>query len=213
MIQIYYAYTDILLNSDLDVITGQMPQRIKLRLSQLKRDEDKSLLLTSIVLLSKALCDNDCDYLKLNEIQYSDAGRPFFPDSPFDFNISHTADCAAVVFSKDCRVGIDVEKIAEIDFSDFTDYFTNEQWKDIRSAKDKFRRFYYYWTLIESAVKADGRGLSIISTHTIKLANKDLFIDNVKWHYSHQEFDQLISCCITTDKVIKSPEIKRVTAI
>ena len=213
MVQIYYAYTDILPDIDPDVIMGQMPQRMKSKLSQLKRDEDKSLLLTSIVLLSKALYDNGCDYFKLNEIQYSDAGRPFFPDSVFDFNISHTANCAAVVFSKDCRVGIDVEKIAEIDFSDFTDYFTDEQWEDIKSAKDKFKRFYYYWTLIESAVKADGRGLSIISTHNIKLAGRDLFIDNVQWYYNHQEFDQLISCCITTDRIVKWHKIKQVTAV
>jgi 4'-phosphopantetheinyl transferase len=169
--------------------------------------------LTSLVLLSKALNENDLNHFKLNDLQYSKAGRPFFSDSPFDFNISHTDNCAAVAFSKDCRVGIDVEKIKKIDFSDFTDYYTSEQWDDVYSAEDKLKRFYYYWTLIESGVKADGRGVSLISTKSIKLMRGDLFIDNVKWFYNHYDIDQSISCCVTTDKKNKSHEIKKITLL
>ncbi|MGE5458201.1 MAG: 4'-phosphopantetheinyl transferase family protein [Methanococcaceae archaeon] len=213
MIKIYYAYTDILLNNDLADFHRQLPLPAKTKLSQLKRDEDKHLLLTSLILLSKALSDNGYADFKLSGLQYTEAGRPFFAGSPFDFNISHTADCAAVAFSKNCRVGIDVEKITEIDLSDFTDYFTIEQWNDIYSDEDKYKRFYYYWTLIESGVKADGRGLSLITTQSINLTAGRLFIDNVQWFYNHYYFDQLISCCITTDKIINSCEINKITSV
>ncbi|MCX6149595.1 MAG: 4'-phosphopantetheinyl transferase superfamily protein [Ignavibacteriales bacterium] len=213
MIQIYYAYTDILLNNNLEKFIGQLSLQSKSKLSFLKRVEDQQLLLTSLVLLLKALKENDCENFKLSDMQYNITGKPFFPGSPFDFNISHTDNCAAIVFSKDCRVGIDVERIKEIDFSDFTDYFTTDQWNDIYSAEDKFKRFYFYWTLIESVVKADGRGLSLISTKRIKLVNGDLFIDNAQWFYNHYNIDKFISCCITTDKKIKSYEIKKITSI
>jgi phosphopantetheinyl transferase len=106
-----------------------------------------------------------------------------------------------------------LEKIKKIDFSDFTDYFTSEQWDDVYSAEDKLKRFYYYWTLIESGVKADGRGVSLISTKSIKLMKGDLFIDNVKWFYNHYDIDQSISCCVTTDKKNKSHEIKKITLL
>ena len=143
MIHIYYAYTDILPSGNLDNFIEQLSQQTKSKLSHLKRDGDQHLLLASLILLSKALSENGCDKFQLKDFQYNKAGRPFFPDSTFDFNISHTDNCAALVFSKDCRVGIDIERIKEIDFSDFTDYFTSEQWNDIYSAEDKFKRFYY----------------------------------------------------------------------
>ena len=213
MIQIYYAYTSILQNLNPDNLIEQLSPEVKSKLSLLKREEDRFLLLTSSVLLLKAITENGFGNTRLSSMQYGKTGRPFFPGSPFDFSISHTDNCAAVVFSKECRVGIDIEKIAEIDFSDFTDYFTGQQWDDIYSANDKLKRFYYYWTLIESGVKADGRGLSLISDKCIKFVNGNLFIDNVKWFYNHYSFDQLISCCITTDKENKSHEINNITSL
>ena len=213
MMQIYYAYANVLLNGNIDNFTGQLSLKTKSKLFLLKRDEDRHLLLTSLILLSKALYENGYDAFMLNTMEYDKTGRPFFPNSPFDFNISHTDNCAALAFSKERRVGIDVEKIKDIDFSDFTNFFTGEQWDDINSAKDKFGRFYYYWTLIESGVKADGRGLSLISNKSIKLLNGDLFIDNVKWFYNHYNFDQSIACCVTTDKRNESYEIKNIVSI
>lgn len=213
MIQLYYSYTDILLNVNTNNYIGQLSPMIKSRLSLLKRVEDQQLLLLSIILLSKALYQNGYDVFNLKDLQYSEAGRPYFKDSPFDFNISHTENCAAVVFSKDCRVGIDIEKIKEIDFSDFTNFFTMEQWEDINNAKDKYRKFYYYWTLIESGVKADGRGLSLITDKNIKLLKGELFIGNTKWFYNHFDFDPAISCCIVTGRKNTSQEIIKITSI
>jgi 4'-phosphopantetheinyl transferase len=213
MIWIYYAYTDILPDGNLDLLIGQLSLQTQSKLSLLKRNEDRRQLLTSLVLLSKALGDNGCADFRLNRMQYGKTGRPFFSDSPFDFNISHTENFAAVAFSKDCRVGIDVEKIKETDISDFTDYFASEQWEDINSATDRWKRFYHYWTLLESGGKADGRGLSLLSTHGIRLKNAGLFIDNVEWYYRHYDFDQSISCCVTTDKPATSHETKKITSL
>jgi 4'-phosphopantetheinyl transferase len=213
MINIYYAYTDILQGTDTDIFMKELSPQTKSKLSHLKRDGDRHLLVTSLVLLSKALYENGHNNSKLSDLQYSEAGRPLFKESPFDFNISHTDKCAAVVFSNDCRVGIDIEKTKGIDLSDFTDYFTSEQWDDIYSAKDRYKRFYYYWTMIESAVKADGRGLSLISTNAVKLINGDLFIDNVQWFYNHYELGPMISCCVTTGKKDKQYEIKNIRSI
>jgi 4'-phosphopantetheinyl transferase len=213
MIQIYYATTEIMLHDNLDSFIGQLSLQTKSKLSLLKRDEDKHLLLTSLILLSKSLDENGCGDYKLIDLQYSKTGRPFFSDSHFDFNISHTDHCAAVAFSKDCRVGIDIEKIKKIDFSDFTEYFTGEQWDDIYSADDTYKRFYDHWTLLESGIKADGRGVSLLSTKSVILKNGDLFIDSVKWFYQHYDIDQSISCCVTTDKTNKSHEIKNIKSL
>jgi len=211
MIQVYYAYSSILQNVDNDNLISKLSPEIIMKSSRLKRQEDKNILLISNMLLLNALYENGYNS-NLGDLQYSKTGRPSFPGSLFDFNISHTDNCAVVVFSSNYRVGIDIERIIEIDFSDFKDYFSIEQWKDIYSAEDKLNRFYYYWTLIESGVKADGRGLSLITEKNIKMSNSILLIGNVIWYYKHFSFDQLISCCITSDQRINSIELKHVTS-
>ena len=99
MVQIFYAHTDTLLNGDSDKFIEQLSPQTRSRLSLLKRLEDRQLLLLSIILLSKALNKNGYEEIKLKDMQYSTMGRPYFKDSPFDFNISHTDNCAAFVFS------------------------------------------------------------------------------------------------------------------
>ena len=47
----------------------------------------------------------------LELIQVADTKRPFLPTAPFHFSISHTGDYAAVMISKEYRVGVDVELI------------------------------------------------------------------------------------------------------
>lgn len=42
-------------------------------------------------------------------IQIADTRKPFLPDEQYHFSISHAADYAAVIISRDHRVGVDVE--------------------------------------------------------------------------------------------------------
>ncbi|HEX2867291.1 MAG TPA: 4'-phosphopantetheinyl transferase superfamily protein [Ignavibacteriales bacterium] len=213
MVKIYYAYTGITEDKSIEEMGKDLPLFLVSKFQKLRRDEDRRLLYLSMALLTKALCENGYNNFRPGDLQYSEAGRPFFPNAPFDFNISHTDGCAAVAFSDDCRVGIDVEKIKAIDFSDFTGYFTSEQWNDIHDADDKLIKFYYYWTLIESGAKADGRGLSLVFSESLKLTNGALFIDNVKWHYNHLNFDPLVSCCLTAGKNHTGPEVINIKSI
>ncbi len=213
MIQIYYAYTDILKGSDLDNLIAQLSLNDKLKLAGLKRNEDKLLLLTSLILLSKVLFENGYNDYKLCDLKYSNTGRPFFPDSPFDFNISHTDNCSAVVFSENGRVGIDIERIKDVDFADFENIFSEEVWNNIHSSEVKLRKFYYYWTLLESAVKADSRGLSLISAKKLVITNDQVIIDCKKLFSYHNDFSPTISCCITSDKkheTINSQELQSI---
>ena len=200
MIQIYYAYPDIIKESNLDDLTSQLSLRYKSRLAGFKRDEDKLLLLTSSVLLSKILLDNGYNDYEICDLQYSKTGRPFFLDSPFDFNISHTENCAIVAFSESGRVGIDIEKIKDVDFLDFESIFSDKVWNKIYLSDNKNKMFYYYWTLLESALKADGRGLSLISSKKVAIKNDQVIIGGKEWFSHHQNFDSTISCCVTSNK-------------
>ena len=213
MIQIYYAYTDILNNINLDQFIAQLSFKTKSRYFALKRKEDKDLLILSAILLSKLLAENVPNDLKLSDLKYNAAGRPFFEDSTFDFNISHTDNCAAVAYSQNCSIGIDIEKIKDVDFSDFENIFSEKEWNLIYSSDNKNKTFHNYWTLLESALKADGRGLSLISSNKIALSNDQVFIDGTVWFSKHIFFDSSISCCISSNRKIEDINIHKIEII
>lgn len=200
MIHVYYSYTENLNDGICSRIEAQLSAEQKGKLSALKKDSDRKLKLLSLGLLQKALAENGHENFRINELQYDKSGRPYFNGAVFDFSISHTDNCAAVAFSENCRAGIDIERISEIDFSDFTDFFTAEQWEEIYSSENPLQSFYRNWTIIESSAKADGRGLLLLSSGNIKLAGGNLLIENTRWYYRHLFFDKAISCCISTDR-------------
>src|SRR5512133_2852529 len=99
MIKIYFASTDLIQETDQNNLTEQLSPLSKSRLTSLKRDEDKNLLLTSSALLTHVIWENGHNDYKTCDLQYSEEGRPFFPGSRFDFNLSHTDNCVAIAFS------------------------------------------------------------------------------------------------------------------
>lgn len=210
MIQVYYLFTKNLSESDFDSLPSQLSEYLKLKLAGYRKPQDRCLLLASQALLSKILTEKGYNKYTINRLKIKSTGRPFFEGVSFDFNISHTDGCVALVFSEECRVGIDIERIKAIDFSDFKELFYQEQWNKIYSSKDKNKTFYYYWTLMESAVKADGRGLSLISSNKIEIINDQVIIDGKAWFSDQPNFDSSIACCVTSNKENESLVLREI---
>ena len=98
----------------------------------------------------------------LGDIQYTKYQRPYFSEEQIDFNISHSGDFVLCAISDEGRVGVDVELINEnVELDDFRNQFTRDEWNDIMLSSNRADVFYDYWTKKESAIKADGRGLSL----------------------------------------------------
>ncbi len=213
MIQIYYANTNIIQNANLDSIVSQLSSKNKTRLCSFRRKEDRELLLVSSILLVKLLEDSGNSDYKLSDIQYSAAGKPYFEGSNFDFNISHTDDCAVVAFAVNRRIGIDIEKIKDIDLSDFENILPINLWDQIHLSGNKIRTFYHYWTLLESALKADGGGLSLVSSGKVLIKNNCVILDGKHWFSEHMNFDPLFSCCLSSDKEIEAVNMIKIAAI
>jgi 4'-phosphopantetheinyl transferase len=81
------------------------------------------------------------------------------------FNLSHTTDLVACAVSRDRQIGVDVEHIQNVrNFSGIADHsFSLPEADDVKSLEgdDRRRRFFSYWTLKESYIKARGMGLAI----------------------------------------------------
>jgi 4'-phosphopantetheinyl transferase len=85
--------------------------------------------------------------------------------SNLHFNLSNTRELVVCAVSRDIEIGIDVETICrDVDIDSLApDVFAPTELADFRRTADgdRLERFFSYWTLKESYIKARGMGLSI----------------------------------------------------
>ncbi len=194
----------------------KMPESIRNKINRYVRWQDRQAGLFGKLLLLKGLTEYGgyppgC----LNSLSYNDFGRPFI-DSDIDFNISHSGDyvvCAVGTRRRrvptDERVGIDIEKIRPIVLSDFKNYMTSQEWESIEASDRQYDRFYEHWTMKESVIKAEGRGLSIPLTDIRLYRGKAAVYDTV-WFLRELMLDVRYKCYLAANSEQPEFEIREV---
>lgn len=137
-----------------------LPANLRDKHFRFRRSQDRVANLLSKVLLLRGLHEFGENYRSLSQLHYTEYSRPYIP-GPVDFNISHSGEFILCAIAENVRVGIDIEQIKEVDFSDFRSLMTGDQWEQIYSADDPTTAFFHFWAIKESIIKADGRGLSV----------------------------------------------------
>jgi len=105
-------------------------------------------------------------------------------------NISHHGEWVALIAHTKKTIGIDIMNMTEDPRSDvdsffdlMNDVFTKNEWKEINEPKEdkkRLERFYKFWSLKESYVKAIGKGL-VLDLQTIEFSlNKNDIGKNVE---------------------------------
>ena len=137
-----------------------LPEPCQQYILQFKRHKDRLDRLIGRLLVRNALIrkgfPNDC----LQHIHLDKNTRPYL-NKNIDFNISHSGGIIICAVAENCRVGIDIEKITTIKFSNYADFLSPQQLQEIDSSKDPYGKFFEFWTIQESLLKADGRGLTL----------------------------------------------------
>ena len=108
----------------------------------------------------------DASKLRFN---VSEFGKPYIVGIPYYFNISHSGDYIICGVS-DINIGVDIEKMQDIDFGFACDVFSDEEIRRIslESAEKKKELFFSIWTLKESYVKWLGTGFHRkLSSYTV----------------------------------------------
>ncbi|WOD65175.1 4'-phosphopantetheinyl transferase superfamily protein (plasmid) [Niallia taxi] len=152
----------------------------KLKIAKYKNKLDSYLTLIGEIMIRLHIC-------KIHEIdnnrivfQYNKYGKPRVElESPYFFNISHSGNWVVVAYNNS-EVGIDIEKIKNLDTELAKNYFTTMEYEHLCSLGSKAAQincFYDLWTLKESYIKFRGRGLSIPlnSFSIIKYSNSKFF--------------------------------------
>ncbi len=126
-------------------------------------------------------------------------GKPFVVNQGFEhlqFSLSHTDGYAAVAVSSDCEIGCDVEKRRNnVRAADIAHRFFSEREVAELLSNDEARqhfRFFDYWSLKESYIKAKGKGLAIpLGDFSFELGSRPITFsavpaletDTSQWHF------------------------------
>ncbi|HWY12932.1 MAG TPA: 4'-phosphopantetheinyl transferase superfamily protein [Bacteroidia bacterium] len=130
-----------------------------------------------------------------NQIQLSKhaKGKPFVTnDTSLFFNLSNSGKKAVFSFSRNTEVGIDLEMIRTLpDLEELIQKnFTQKETEYIRKIEaEKLKRFFLFWTIKESYLKAIGEGMRltpdnlefIIESDDIKFLGAKGFDDPISW--------------------------------
>jgi 4'-phosphopantetheinyl transferase len=176
---------------------ASLPLSIQEKNRRLVQKEDKSRHLLGKLLLQHALARSGVVTDPLLNICEDRHMRPFLPGTNIDFNISHSGNYIVCAITNTCRVGIDVEQITAINFADFTDVMSADQWQIITQADSPFRLFFTFWTIKESVVKADSAGLTIPLTQ-IQIENDTALCNGKTWHLKLLHLDTGYCCCLAS---------------
>ncbi len=103
-------------------------------------------------------------------LQYGPKGKPALADRPpVDFNLSHTEGLIVLAITRNCALGVDVERIHPIrDMLDLAArFFCQAETEELAAlpAEDRERAFFLCWTRKEAYIKATGDGLSAPLSH------------------------------------------------
>ncbi|KMK51192.1 hypothetical protein RO21_07530 [[Actinobacillus] muris] len=155
---------------------------------------------TAHFLLNRLLQQSGLDPDLLKDMQRTISDRPYLDHDRLDFNISHSGDWVAVIFSLSQpkrAVGIDIEHPQKVRrYRDLFRYFAAEseiaeiENGNILPQLDRLSsRFYLSWCLREAVLKSQGVGIVKLSEVRHSLAQQRIFSAHCpkgELHFYHQ---------------------------
>lgn len=203
MIKLFYTHFKSPLPASLfDTYLSYLPDQLKAKNACYKRWQDRMAHLLGKMLLLKALRSYKYPANALNNLVYDDNKRPGINDK-IDFNISHSGSYVICAIAEGIHLGIDIEAINPVDFGDFTITMTEKEWLEIEGAENPIKSFFRYWTIKESVIKADGRGLGI-PLRDIRIENNRAQVGEKKWYLKECSIDPEYSCFLAADMPLET---------
>lgn len=176
---------DLLFREALECVTNSRKEKI----SRLKFREDKNLSLGAGLLLEYALKQAG---KPKNEIIIAENGKPYLKDNGLFFSLSHSKNLALCGIAP-FEIGCDIEFCDNVNTDIAKRFFTEKEYTDIISSPDEKQKFYRYWTLKESFMKATGLGMKLpLNSFSVTLENPPAVESEIiKEKYFFKEFSAL----------------------
>ncbi|AXG72402.1 4'-phosphopantetheinyl transferase sfp [Kordia sp. SMS9] len=186
MTAVYYTKCEQLPSHSFEKGVSLLPKKMQERLRKYTRWQDAHSFLYGKLLLKEAISQFGYNE-SLECLQKNKYGKPYFVNSDFGFNISHSGEYIVCAISTDEKqnLGIDIEEIKPLIMEGFKKVFSIEEKKQIKT----YDNFYTFWTRKEAIVKADGRGL-YIPLNTINTLSLSVMLENKKYNLYPVDIDE-----------------------
>ena len=161
--------------------------------SRMKVESKKNLRIAADAVCRKAISDF-CG-VEQNKIifEHTETGKPYAKDLPVYFNVSHSGDMIACAVS-DCEIGIDIEKIRNINPRSAEKFATEAEKEYISKNKNGF---FEIWTLKEAYFKCTGTGLGAdIKTVSFEIKENSIRCSENGFEFSFVETDSDYVCSL-----------------
>jgi 4'-phosphopantetheinyl transferase len=145
--------------ADLELIKNnhELPRAFLQRYSKIKNKKIKLTSLAGMLLLMDILKEeNLMDILQFYALKSK--GKPYFENQKFWFNLSHSRDIVAIAWSKEGKVGVDVQEFRSIYPGVKPKIMHEAELSHPRNEEESY--FFECWTKKEAVVKMTGEGLS-----------------------------------------------------
>ena len=166
---------------------------------------DRQLSIAGKLLLREVLAQFGLGQLSLDNVKFTNHHRPRF-DANIDFNISHSGNLVTCCATDKGKIGIDIEQVKPIDFGEYLDYFTPNEWSTIHNAAYPDNSFYDFWTRKEAVLKALGTGFHT-PLSSVDVTNDSVTYDDVTYHIQNINLheDYICNIAITQKQDIETP--------
>jgi len=185
-----------------EALLSLLPKEMQQKNRRFLQWTDRQLHLAGKLLLLEALQRFGFNSQCLRQLRYNAYNRPFINEH-IDFNISHSGNYVLCAIGQQLKVGIDIEEIRPVNFSDFENVMTSAEWESINHSPDPLKCFYKYWTIKESVIKADSRGLGIPLTD-IQIQPGFAQLDAQTWHLQELLIDDHYCASVATDSICEN---------
>lgn len=164
-----------------ETIFGKLLQYLSIekrdRIIRLRNIEDAKMTLFGDVLVRIIVCNRFGIKNKDIVFDKNEYGKPFLKGfNNFHFNISHSGGWV-VCATHSLPVGIDIEKVKQANLKIAEHFFSEYENNDLtcKDSSEKLSYFYDLWTLKESYIKAEGKGLFIpLNSFSISINNSGI---------------------------------------
>jgi 4'-phosphopantetheinyl transferase len=146
------------------------------------------------------LYDKPLDFCSFARTSFN---KPYLKDSDLYFNISHSGNMVACVFSRQ-PIGLDIEQVKKIDINAFESVFSKAEMQKIREGGDK--KFYELWTIKEAVAKAIGKGLDI-NLLAIEILQNQAIYNSLSWQIRSFVLNEMY-CAVSAKKLNNTKIIK-----
>ena len=183
-----------------------LPEQTQARVMRYQRWQDRQAKMFGYFLLKKGL--QNYGYALNCDIHKDRFGRPYV-NYGIDFNISDSDGCVVCALTSYGRLGIDIEKIKPIDFAGFRNCMSPLQWKQIEESKNMYASFFKFWTIKESTLKADGRGLAF-PLDKVEVFDNKAVLEGKSWFLTNLAIQPDTCCHLACDMENRHLEIKEI---